>query len=71
MAEQNNQIARELKQLDTKEPDPSSLNVRELRGRIVMRNYTYPSLDSHPQGQYMCMVQFKNQKLMAVVFHHL
>ena len=35
MAEQNNQIARELKWLDAKEPDPSSLNVKELRGRSV------------------------------------
>ena len=26
MAEQNNQVARELKWLDSKEPDPSSLN---------------------------------------------
>ena len=35
MAEQNNQVARELKLLDLKEPNPSSLNVRELRGRRV------------------------------------
>ena len=35
MAEQNNQVARESKWLDMKEPDPSSLNVRWLRGRSV------------------------------------
>ena len=35
MTEQNNQAARELKWLDMKEPDLSSLNVRELRGRNV------------------------------------
>ena len=35
MAEQNNRVARELKQLDAKESDPSSLNVRELRGRSL------------------------------------
>ena len=37
MADQKNskQVVRELKQLGMKEPDPSSLNVRELRGRNV------------------------------------
>ena len=56
MTEQNNEVARELKQLDTKEPDPSLLNVRELRGWSVNEG---PPLDSHPQAQYMCIVQFK------------
>ena len=27
-----------------------------------MRNYTCPPLDSHPQAQYVCMIQFKIQK---------
>ena len=37
MADQknSNQIVRELKWLDAKEPDPSSLNVKKLRGRNV------------------------------------
>ena len=59
MVEQNNQVARELIWLDAKKPDPSSLNVRQLRGRVSVRNYTHPPLDSHPLAQYVCMVQFK------------
>ena len=31
----SNQVVRELKWLDVKEPDPSSSNIRELRGRNV------------------------------------
>ena len=44
MAEQNNQVARILKWLDTKEPDPSSLNVKELRGRSVNEEFHMPSI---------------------------
>ena len=37
MADQKNtnQVVRELKWLDAKEPDPSLLNLRQLRGRNV------------------------------------
>ena len=61
MAEQSNQVARELKQLDTKELDPSSLSVRKLRvnGELHM-----PSIRQPPQAKYMYMVQFKTQKLL-------
>ena len=44
MAEENNQVVRELKQLDAEEPDPSSLNVRELRGRSVNEELHTPSI---------------------------
>ena len=71
MAEQNNQIARELKWLHVKEPNPSSLNVRELQGGSVNEELHTPPLDSHPQAQYMCMVQFKIKKLMVFASHHL
>ena len=50
MAEQNNQVARELKWLDAKEPGPSSLNVRELRGRIVNEELHIPSIRQPPPG---------------------
>ena len=62
MAEQNNQVARELKWLDAKEPDPSLLNVRELRGRSVIEEFWHPPLDSQPQAWYVCIVQFKFKK---------
>ena len=61
MAEQNNQVARELKQLDVKEPDPSSLNVRELRGWSVNKELHTLSIRQPPQAQYVCIVQFKIQ----------
>ena len=50
MGEQNNQVARELKQLNAKEPDPSSLNVRELRGRSVIEKLHTPSIRQPPQA---------------------
>ena len=62
MAQQTIQVNRELKQLDAKETDPSLLNVKELRGRSVNEESHIPPLDSHPEAQFMCMVQSKNQK---------
>ena len=58
MAEQRNtnKVVRELKQLDAKEPDPSLLNIRELRGRNVNEDYAHAPLDSHPRTQYVCIV---------------
>ena len=44
MAEQNNQVARELKKLDEKELDLTSLNVRKLRGKGKDRLHTYIAL---------------------------
>ena len=59
MVEQNNPVPRELKWLDAKEPDPSLLNVRELRGRSANEELHIPSIRQPPQAQYMCIVQFK------------
>ena len=50
MPEQSNQVARESKWLDMKEPDPSSLNIRELRGRSVNEELHIPSIRQPPQG---------------------
>ena len=50
MGEQNNQVARELKWLDAKEPNPSSLNVRKLRRRSVNEEFHMPSIRQPPQG---------------------
>ena len=46
MADQKNSshIVRELKWLETKEPDPSLLNVMELRGRNVNEELHRPSI---------------------------
>ena len=46
MADQknSNQVVKKLKWLDMKEPDPSSLNVRELRGRNVNEKLHIPSI---------------------------
>ena len=65
MVEQNNQVAREFKWLDAKELHPSSLNVRELRGRGVNEELHMPSIR---QAQYMCMVQFKIKKINGICF---
>ena len=50
MAEQNSQVARELKTLDAKELDPSSLNIRDLRGRSVNEELHMPSISHPPLG---------------------
>ena len=68
MTEQNNQVARELKWLDSKEPDPSSLNVRELRHRCGNGELHTPSLRQPLQGQYVCIAKFE-KKIMAFAFH--
>ena len=70
MAEQNNQVARELKWLDVMEPDPSSLNVRGLRGRSVNDELHMPSIRQPLPAQYVCMVQFKIQKLLVLASHY-
>ena len=53
MADQknSNQVARELKWLDAKEPDPSLLNVRELRGRNVSEELHTPCIRHSSSGQ--------------------
>ena len=48
MAEQNNQVARELKWLDAKEMYPSSWNVKELRGRSVNEEWHTASITQPP-----------------------
>ena len=51
MADQknSNQVVRELKLLDAKEPDPSLLNIRVLRGRNVNEELYTPSKSQPPQ----------------------
>ena len=49
MVKQNNQVGRELKWLDMKELDPSSLKVRELRGRSINEELQTPSIRQPPQ----------------------
>ena len=66
MAEQNNHVARELKWLNVKEPDPSSLNVKELRDRSVNEKLHMSCIRQPPQAQYMCMVQFKIKKINGI-----
>ena len=60
MAEQNNQVAREVKQLDTQEADPSLLNARELRGRSVNEELHTPSIRQPPPGLKCVHSKFKN-----------
>ena len=50
MAEQNIQVNRELKRLDAKEPDPSSLNIREQRGRSINEELHMSSIRQPPPG---------------------
>ena len=71
MAEQNNEVASELKLLDVKEPDPSSLNVREPRARSVNQEIHMPSIRQPSSGPYMCMVQYNVQRLMVFSSHYL
>ena len=40
----SNQVVRELKWLDAKEPDPSIVNMQELRGRNVSEELHTPSI---------------------------
>ena len=51
MSEQNKQEARELKWLDTKEHDPSSLIVRKQRGRSVNEELHTASIRQTPQAK--------------------
>ena len=74
MVEQNNKVARELKWFNMKEPDPTSLNVRELRGMSVIEElHTYPPLNIHPQCP-ICVhsaVQNLKKKTMIIVLQHI
>ena len=60
MAEQNNQIVRELKWLDAKESDPSSLNVQELRGRNVNEELHMPSIRQPSPGSINIHITVQN-----------
>ena len=50
ITEHNIQVARKLKWLDTKEPDPSSLNLRELRAKSVNEVLHTPSIRQPSPG---------------------
>ena len=56
MADQKDpdQIARELKPLDTKEPDPSKINMWELRDRNVNEELQIPSMRPPPSKPNLC-----------------
>ena len=72
MAKQNDQVARKLKWLDTKEPDPSSLKVKELRGRSVTEELHTPFIKQPPQGPICVHGTVQNlKKVIVFVFHHL
>ena len=45
-----NQVVRELKWLDVKEPDPSIINVQELRSRNFNEELYTPSIRQPPCG---------------------
>ena len=70
MTEQNNQVARKLKQLDVKEPDPSLLIVRELRGRSVNEELHTPSFRQAPPGLICVHGAVQISKLMVFVSYH-
>ena len=55
----SNQVVRELKWLDVKEPDPSIINVWEWRGKNINEELHTPSIRLPPQAQYMYIVQNK------------
>ena len=61
MTDQNNsnQVVRELKQLDVKEPEPSIINIQELRGRNANEELHTLSIRQPPQTQYMYKVQYE------------
>ena len=63
MAEHNNQVATELKWLDAKELDPSSLNIRELRGRCVNEELHTPSIRQPPPGPICVHGAIQNLKV--------
>ena len=71
MAKQNNQVARGLKQFGVKEPDPSSLNVRELRHSSVNEELHMPSIRHPSPGPIHVHGAIKIQKLMALASHYL
>ena len=66
MVEQNNQVARKEKQLDVKESDPSSLNVRELRGRSVNEELHMPSISQPPPGSICVHGAVQNSKFNGI-----
>ena len=63
MAEQNNPVARELKWFNANEPDPTSLNVRELRGRSVNKELHMASIRQPPSGPIHVHGAIQNSKL--------
>ena len=59
-----NQEVRELKWLDVKEPDPSIINVQQLRGRNISEELHTPSI-RQPPLEPICVwstVQILNKK---------
>ena len=65
-----NQVVKELKQLDAEEPDPSSLNVRELRGRNVNEELHASSIRQPPPGLICVHSTVQNLKKKIFASHH-
>ena len=65
----SNQVVRELKLLDVKEPDPSSLNVRELRGRNVNEELHTPSIRQLPPGPMHAQSIVQNWEKNISAYH--
>ena len=70
MAEQTSKVARELKQLDIQEPDPSSLNVRDPRGRSVNEELHMPSIGQPPPGPIHVHGAIQNSKNNDICLQH-
>ena len=76
MTDQNksNQAVRELKQLDAKEPDPSIINIWQLRGRNVNDELHTHSIRQPPPGP-ICVLRTeqtlyqKNLSLLPPICH--
>ena len=66
MAEQNNPVTRELKWLNVKESDPSSLNVQELRDRSVSEELHMPSIIQPPPGPIHVHGAVQNSKINGI-----
>ena len=66
MAEQNNQVARELNWFDAKELDPSSLNVRKLRSRRPNEELHTPFIRQPTPGTIGVHGTVQNSKINGI-----
>ena len=73
MADQmnSNQLARKLKQFDAKEPDPSIVNIWELRDRNANKELQAPCIRSPPPGLVHIKIQSKLLTKISAYHHQL